>query len=82
MIYSCYIKKVYISKLPKLVKEYNTIHKTIRIKPVEVKTDVYVNFLVEFNTNPLNLRLIMSESQHIKISFQKVIDQIGQKKCL
>ena len=82
MIYGCYIKKVYINKLPKLVKEYNTIHKTIRIKPVEVKTDVYVNFLVEFNTNPLNLRLIMSKSQHIKISFQKVIDQIGQKKCL
>ena len=52
----------------------NTIH---RIKPVDVKSDRSVDFSVDFDIKPLNLRLvIISEFQSMKAYSQKTIQQV------
>ena len=41
-------KNVYIDKLDKIVNEYNnTNHRTIEIKPVNVKWSIYIDFNLE-----------------------------------
>ena len=44
-------KNVYIDKLDDIVDEYNnnTYHKTIKIKPIDVKDNTYINFDKEVN---------------------------------
>ena len=43
-------KSVYYDKLLKLVADYNyTVHKTIKMKPVDVKPATYINFGIRFN---------------------------------
>ena len=43
-------KNVYIDKLDDIVSEYNnTYHRTIRMKPVEVKDNTYIDFKKEVN---------------------------------
>ena len=43
-------KNVYIDKLDDIVNEYNnTYHKTIKMKPVEVKDNTYIDFKNEVN---------------------------------
>ena len=43
-------KNVYINKLDDIVDEYNnTHHRTIKVKPVDVKDDTYINFQKEVN---------------------------------
>ena len=38
-------KNVYIDKLDDIVNEYNnTYHRTIKMKPVDVKDNTYINF--------------------------------------
>ena len=39
------LKNVYINKLDDIVDEYNNIyHRTIKMKPVDVKGNTYINF--------------------------------------
>lgn len=43
-------KKVYINKLPEIVDEYNnTTLRNIKLKPVDVKRNTYISFVVQFN---------------------------------
>ena len=43
-------KKVYIDKLDDIVGEYNnTYHRTIKMKPVDVKDNTYIDFKKEVN---------------------------------
>ena len=43
---------MYIDKLPDIVKEYNnTYHRTIKMKPVDVKASTYTGFGLENNDN-------------------------------
>ena len=43
-------KNVYVNKLDDIVDEYNnTYHRTIKIKPVDVKVDTYIDFEKEVN---------------------------------
>ena len=66
------LKNVYIDKLDDIVNKYNnTYHSTIKMKPVDVKS----------NTNNKILKLvILLEYQKVKIFLQKVTFQIGLKK--
>ena len=43
-------KNVYINKLDDIVDEYNnTYHRTIKMKPIDVKDNTYINFEKEVN---------------------------------
>ena len=52
-------KNVYIDVLDDIVNKYNnTIHKTIKMKPIDVTNDSYVKYNEEFNKKVLNLKLM------------------------
>ena len=75
-----YQKHMHMNKLPQtnflVEKCNNTIH---RIKPVDVKSDRSVDFSLDFDIKPLNLRLvIISEFQSMKAYSQKAIQQVWQ----
>ena len=42
-------KNVYIDKLDYIVNKYNTYHSTINTKPVDVKSNTYINSSKEIN---------------------------------
>ena len=43
-------KNVYIDKLDDIVNKYNnTYHRTIKMKPVDVKSNIYIDFNKENN---------------------------------
>ena len=43
-------KNVYIDKLDDIVNEYNnTYHRTIKMKPIEVKDNTYIDSIKEVN---------------------------------
>ena len=45
-------KNVYINKLDDTINEYNnTYHRTIKMKPVNVKDNTYIDFKKELNDN-------------------------------
>ena len=47
-------KSVYIDKLGDIVNEYNnTYHRTIKMNPIDVKDNTYVNFGKENNDKDL-----------------------------
>ena len=54
-------KTVYIDKLNDIVNEYNsTYHRTIKMKPVDVKDNTYTGFKKEVNDkDPLNSKLVI-----------------------
>ena len=78
------LKNVYIDKLNEIVGEYNnTYHRTIKMKPVDVKDDTYFDFNKEVNDKDPKFKV----GDHVRISkykniFVKDICQIGQKKYL
>ena len=65
-------KNMYINKLDDIVKKYNnTYHTSIKIKPVDVKDNTYIDFKKEVN----------DKNPQFKVGDQvKSICQIGQKK--
>ena len=78
-------KNVYINKLDDIVNEYSdTYHRTIQMKPIDVKSNIYIDFNAENNVlKVLNLKLvIMQKYQNMKTLFQKFTLQIGLKKIL
>ena len=82
-------KSVYFDVLDDVVNKYNnTVHTTIKMKPIEVTDDYCAEYNgIAFNENPnkkvLNLNLvIMLEFQNMKTFLLKDILQIGQKKFL
>ena len=43
-------KNVYINKLDNVVNEYNnTCHRTIKMKPLDVKDNTYIDSIIEVN---------------------------------
>ena len=53
-------KNVYIDKLDDIVNEYNnTYHRTIKMKPVDVKDNTFIDFSKEVDDKGLNLKLVI-----------------------
>ena len=77
-------KNVYIDKLNYIVNKYdNTYHGTIKMKPVDVKSNAYIDSGKEINEkDPKFKKVIMLEYQGINMFLQKVTLQIGLKKFL
>ena len=58
-------KKVYIDKLDDIVNEYNnTYHSTIKIKPIDVKSNTYINIGEEVNDKDPKFKV----ADHVRIS--------------
>ena len=63
-------KNVYIDKLDDIVKEYNnTYHKTIKMKPINIKDNTYINFEKEVNNKDLKFKV----GDYVRISKYKNI---------
>ena len=63
-------KNVYIDKLDDIVNEYNnTYHKTIKIKPVDVKYNTYIHFKKEVNDKDPKFKV----GDHVRIFKYKSI---------
>ena len=53
-------KNVYINKLNDIVNEYiNTYHRTIKIKPADVKDNTYIDFKKKLMIKILNFELVI-----------------------
>ena len=58
-------KNVYIDKLNDIVNEYNnTYHRTIKMKPVDVKDNTYIDFKKEVNDKDPKFKV----DNHVRIS--------------
>ena len=63
-------KNIYIDQLDDIVDEYNnTYHKTIKMKPVDVKDNTYINFEKEVNNKDLKFKV----GDYVRISKYKNI---------
>ena len=63
-------KNVHINKLDDIVNEYNnTYHRTIKMKPVDVKDNKYIDFEKEVNDKDLKFKV----RDHVRISKYKNI---------
>ena len=63
-------KNVYIDKLDDIVNEYNnTYHRTIKIKPIDVKDNTYIDFGKEVNDKDPKFQV----GDHVRISKYKNI---------
>ena len=63
-------KNVYIYKLYDIVKEYNnTYHRTIKMKPIDVKDNTYIDFKKEVNDKDPKFKV----GDHVRISKYKNI---------
>ena len=62
-------KNVYIDKLNDIVNEYNTYHRTIKMKPVNIKDNTYIDFNKEVNEKDPKFKV----GDHISISKYKNI---------
>ena len=53
-------KNVYIDKLDDIVNEYNnTYHRSVKVKPVDVKDNSYMTLLKKLMIKVLNLKLVI-----------------------
>ena len=77
-------KNVYFDELDDIFNECNnTVHKTIKMKPLTLRVIVMLNTMKIKMKKILNLNLVtMLEFQNIKVFLLKDIHQIGQKKFL
>ena len=77
-------KNVYSDVLDDIVNKYNnTVHRTIKMKPIDATSDFYVNTMKILMKKILNSKLvIMLEFQNTKTFLLKDILKIGQKKFL
>ena len=63
-------KNVYIDKLDDIVNEYNnTYHRTIKMKPIDVKDNTYINIGKEVNNKDPKFKV----GDHVRISKYKNI---------
>ena len=63
-------KNVYIDKLDGIVHKYNNKkHRTIKMKPIDVKDNTYIDFGKEVNDNDPKFKV----SDHVRISKYKNI---------
>ena len=67
-------KNVYIDKLDDIVNEYNnTYHRTIKMKPVDVKDNTYIDFKKESNDKDPKFKV----GDHVRLSKYKNISAEG-----
>ena len=74
-------KNVYFDVLDDIVNKYNnTVHKTIKMKPIDITDDSYAEYNEYFNIKDPKLKI----GDHVRISKYKNIFslQIGQRKFL
>ena len=63
-------RDVYIDKLDDIVNEYNnTYHRTVKMKPVDVRYNTYINIRNEVNDKDLKFKVL----DHVRISKYKNI---------
>ena len=61
-------KNVYIDKLDDVLNEYsNTYHRTIKMKPIEVKDDTYIDYIKEVNHKDSKFKV----GDHVRMSKYK-----------
>ena len=53
-----FIRTVYIDKLDDIINEYNN-HRTIKMKPIEVKDNTYITLLKKLMIKILNSKLVV-----------------------
>ena len=59
------LKNVYIDKLDDIVNKYNnTYHRTIKMKPIDVKDNTYINTVKEVNDKDPKFKV----GDHVRIS--------------
>ena len=77
-------KNVYIDKLNDIINKYNnTYHRTIKMKPVDVKSSTYIDFNIENNKEGLKFKIgDHVRISNIKIFLKKAMFQIGLEKFL
>ena len=64
------LKNMYIDKLDDIVNEYNnTYYRKIKMKPVDVKDNTYIDFIKEVNEKSLKFKV----DDHLRISKYKNI---------
>ena len=77
--------KLYNDKLGDVVKKYNnTYHKTIKMKPVHIKSNTYINSSKEINDKDHKLKVAnyVRILKYKKTFLQKTMFQISLKKFL
>ena len=63
-------KSVYIDKLEDIVNEYNnTYHRTIKMKPIKVKDNTYIDYIKEVNYKDSKFKV----GDHVRILKNKNI---------
>ena len=62
-------ENVYIDKLVDIVHKYNKKHRTIKMKPIDVKDNTYIDFGKEVNDNDPKFKVVV----HVRISKYKNI---------
>ena len=63
-------KNVYIDKLDDIVNQYNNAHhRTIKMKPVDVKDNTFIDFKIEVNDKDSEYKV----GDHVRISKYKNI---------
>ena len=74
-------KNIYFDALDNIVNKYNnTVHRTIKMKLIEVTSDFHAEYNEDSNKTILNLKLvIIQEFLSTKISLLKDMLLIGQK---
>ena len=77
-------KNVYFNVLDDIVNKYNnTVHKTIKMKPIDVTTDFYAECNEDSNKKVLNLKLVIVLGfLSTKTFLLKDMNLIAQKKFL
>ena len=69
-------KNVYIDKLDDIVNEYNNkYHRIIKMKPIDVQDNTYINFDKEVNDNDPKIKV----ADHVRISKYKNIFTNGKE---
>ena len=67
-------KKIYIDELDDIINEYNnTYHRTIKMKPIEVKDNTYIDSIKEVNDKDPKFRVV----DHVRMSKYKNIFSKG-----
>ena len=74
-------KNVYIGKSDEILKKYsNTYHRTIKMKTIDVKPSMYIDFNKENNKESPKFKML--KYQNIKIFLQNAMFQTGLMKFL
>ena len=73
-------KNVYIDKLNDIVKEYNnTYHRTIKMKPVDVKDNIYIDSMELWHSNDKDPKLVIIVINDL--NGEEILEHFIKKNC-